>query len=111
MRIPDYPTDEANEAIETLSSLRWLYEQDVTRSGAPWPMMLSTTSPMSFTAPASLISSSPGLEAISPSHPHKVTPRRKTAPPIVVTGGASSSNLSREKSNDDGATSHIEAGP
>jgi hypothetical protein len=28
MRIPDYPTDEAAEAFETLASLRWLFEQD-----------------------------------------------------------------------------------
>jgi hypothetical protein len=28
MRIPDYPQDEAIEAIETLASLRWLFEQD-----------------------------------------------------------------------------------
>jgi hypothetical protein len=28
MRVPDYPKDEAAEAIETLASLRWLYEQD-----------------------------------------------------------------------------------
>jgi hypothetical protein len=28
MHIPNYPRDEAAEAIETLSSLRWLYEQD-----------------------------------------------------------------------------------
>jgi hypothetical protein len=28
MRIPDYPADEAEEAVETLASLHWLYEQD-----------------------------------------------------------------------------------
>jgi hypothetical protein len=28
MRVPNYPKDEAAEAIETLASLRWLYEQD-----------------------------------------------------------------------------------
>jgi hypothetical protein len=28
MHIPNYPKDEAAEAVETLASLRWLYEQD-----------------------------------------------------------------------------------
>jgi hypothetical protein len=28
MRVPDYPKDEAVEAIETLASLRWLFEQN-----------------------------------------------------------------------------------
>ena len=28
VRIPDYPADEAEEAVETLASLHWLYEQD-----------------------------------------------------------------------------------
>jgi hypothetical protein len=28
MRVPNYPKHEAAEAIETLASLRWLYEQD-----------------------------------------------------------------------------------
>jgi hypothetical protein len=28
MYIPNYPTDEANEGVETLCSLRWLFEQE-----------------------------------------------------------------------------------
>jgi hypothetical protein len=28
MRIPDWPTDEADEAVATLAALRWLYGQD-----------------------------------------------------------------------------------
>jgi hypothetical protein len=34
MRVPDYPKDEATEAIETLASLRWLYEQDGDPAGS-----------------------------------------------------------------------------